>query len=335
MGWAALLGAGTMAAACSLSWGSLDPRAEERDVGATSAAVSSGGAGGQSIATSTSGGGDAGSVGGAAGHGMGSSGGGTGAAGGGVGGTGGETTTSGLSDAGLVVRYWLDDAATLPSPTMIRDAAPSPLDLPLFADPAMTWVALPTGRGLSWSHAGSDGGAWSTVAGTKVEARIDGATAYTVEVVATVAEGQEFGARLTHMGSSTISRCSLKVYPSGLVLDQLGSSTVGVWNTDWPLSWSSPTRTVYHLVVDTDATLPGFRQRLFVDGAPVQANVQNPFTVGQKVALASGDVFGIGNRPSGSRSIRGAIYYVAIYDRPLALGEVVDHTVILTLSDDP
>lgn len=239
---------------------------------------------------------------------------------------------SALDDVGLVARYWVDEAASGQAPETLRDSASDPIDLPLQYTPQLQWSSQAQGRSLAWSNEGLDGGAWTTVAGTKFSTRIDGATTATIEVVASISKGHDLGSRLVHFGEATNSLFSLEVHgATDLSLDMVAS--VGLETARWFMSHDG-SRHVYHLVVDTAEPDQEDRQRLYVDGQLAAVTVEEGLVQMAPVALTSASVFGIGNRDIGQRSIAGRVHYVAIYDEAMSPAAILHNEGILSNADD-
>jgi len=144
------------------------------------------GAGAQAGSGGDTGGGGTGAAG--ATGGSGATGGGTGAmgatGGGGQGGSGGNAPT--LVDRGLLVRYYIDEAASGQTPQQLIDAAPSPLNLTINYTPSLTFTEVASNRGLHWALLGSSANARTTLDGTKILSGLNGHTTGTIEAVVDV-----------------------------------------------------------------------------------------------------------------------------------------------------
>jgi hypothetical protein len=259
------------------------------------------------------------------------SGGSAGAAVGGSAGSGGVGGVDPLDDDALVVRYFLDEAASGQVPGSVQDSAPNPMDMPLSYSAAMSWVESQGHRGLSWASAGQDGHAAIATNGSKIRSMLDGSTQATIEVVVALQSVDALGSRLVHLGTGMDpGRFTLA---SGLPNSfdfRLSNVTVGNWTAVWP---SYPTRAVLHMVLDTTQANAADRALLFVDGAVKGNNVVPPL-IDATIAVPNSEFFVLGNRQVGGRSIAGVLHYVAVYAKPLTTATIEQHVSRLTVSDD-
>lgn len=260
--------------------------------------------------------------------------------------TGDETTGEPppmLVDEGLLVRYFLDEAAGGQGPKYALDAAPDPLDLPLVYDMgAMNPVyAEQRGhRGLRWPMAGLHGRATLPVADTKVQTALQNRTAATLELVVDIDAVTLLGSRLVHVGRSfEMGHFTLR----SSALDRLefywkGNNLAGVW----PVDWAGLGRAVVHVVLDTGQPEPIHRVRLYVDGAAVADGMDISLVhpnQNEAVAIPTDPniplYFALGNRGAdGDRSFQGTLYYAAIYATALSETQLQQNAEILAGSDD-
>lgn len=248
-----------------------------------------------------------------------------------------------LVDVGLVARYFLAEAANGQGPTHALDAAPEPLDLPLvyaaMGGMNPVYVEQDGGRGLRWPAAGLDGRATASVSGTKIQERLDGRTAATIEVVVDIDAVTGMGSRISHIGAGAEpGRLSLR---SGNInrLEFYWKDNVlaGVW----PVDLDDLGRIVVHLVLDTGQPDPLHRVRLYIDGAAVSDGMDGMLTdPGQNEAIVIPDGndqlhYTLGNRGVDSdRSFQGALYYAALYDVALSESQLAHNAELLLVGDD-
>ncbi len=223
-----------------------------------------------------------------------------------------------LVEDGVVARYFIDEAAEGSGPTQLRDGVAPALDLSIgygqmaFDEPAAGQ------RALLWTALGAAGGAVVTVAGSKLDTRLNDATAVTLELVVALSnagEGKELS-RLSHIGPPGADAPS----DFTLALPALGAIEL-YWNGGARAgSWTFPPasgRRVIHLVLDTDTTE---RVGLYVDGQLATANgemVATPLE-GERIELSNDATWALGNRPGGGHSFMGRMHYAAIYDIALS-----------------
>ncbi|MBW2455453.1 MAG: hypothetical protein JRI68_13115 [Deltaproteobacteria bacterium] len=310
-------------AACNSIWG-----VDGLQFGSGATTTSNPGGGGSQGGTTASGG-----FGAAAG-----SGGNLGGTGGGSGGSGGAPPA--LIDRELVARYYLDEAAAGQEPTAAQDSAADPLDLPLTYAAQLSYVEVDGNRGLRWTTAGSAGRATVPIGSTKVHDRLDDSTQVTVELVVDVEDSVYFD-RLMHVGEANqvggelalalpSGANTLSLHPYGNAADNAGEWTVGL---------ATAGRVVVHLVMDTNLATQADRTRLFVDGvaAPLTTPATTtyvPFQAGDNLDLDLSSTFTVGNKPIQNRSMKGTIFYLALYAVALTTTEIEGNVKLLQVSDD-
>jgi hypothetical protein len=297
----------------------------------TSTTSTSGGANGGEGAT-----GAAGAMGGGGATGGGGAGG-AGATGnmGGAGATGAGGMFDGqLVDRGLIARYFIDEAApgTLPGdlPTELVDAAPNPLNLNLTYIPEMSWVEVPTGRGLGFTTAGLDGRASVAIDTTKF-VQLQGGKTATMELVLDVQEVTTDVSRLMHIGlDSESGRLTMSTSTTHRLTMRLNDATIG----EWPIDLASAGRIVVHGVLDTAQADPEDRARCYVNGSRLTGLDGIAPTQDALIDLSTNRHFVIGNREIGGRTIVGSIYYGALYNVPLTDEEIFGAVGVLLANDD-
>jgi hypothetical protein len=251
----------------------------------------------------------------------------------------------GLVDDGLLVRYFLDEAASGQAPTMALDAAPQPLALPLvyskMAGDNPVYVEQSGHRGLSWSKIELHGRATIPVDATKIQARLAGKTTATIEVVVEIDQVTANGSRVSHIGAGA--------EPGHLTLrsDDInkaqtywqGDRLAGVWDVDWVAEG----RAVVHLVYDTAQADPAARVRFYLDGQelpdapdPVEHPMPNQTITIPATGLMMKPVhYTLGNRGEDvARSFKGVLFYAALYDVALSDDDIATNAALLEQDDD-
>lgn len=299
--------------ACSFAWDDLDPRVSSSAGGASASSAVSVGGGVASSSSATTG----------------------------TGGSGGEPVP-GLVDRGLLVRYYLDEAAMGQDPSMVEDAAPDPLPLALDYGLAagggapvynLAFAEVDGRRGLAWSDKLRSGGASAPLGGTKLNA-LDGVTAATLEAVFDLDDGGGSGicSRLIQVGVDAFGTFTICLESNQHPSFRLNGSQVEEWSVDV----IARPRAVLHLVMDTSQADPEARVRLFLDGTDVgPGDVMNTPPGDGDVIVLSGGEMAIGNRESGDASPQGTIFYAAVYGEALTDDEVAGNAQVLLSSDDP
>lgn len=236
-----------------------------------------------------------------------------------------------LSDAGLVARYYLDEASMGMGPKLALDAAAAPVDLPLdYAEGQMSYFEdFGVRRGLAFATPGADDGARTLVSGTKF-ADLAGTTEMTIEVMVRVDDAMSNGSRIVHLGHNDSSTFALGATGSGELEARWNGSIVRRWDyADF-----SQGAHVLHLIVDTTAANEAVQFRLLVDGSELLPDLAAQVPQDDAAQVHADAIFAVGNRQQ-DRSIEGIIYYAAVYDVAIADAVVAHHVYrLLEVSDD-
>lgn len=256
-----------------------------------------------------------------------------------------------LKDDGLVVRYFLAEAAMGKAPVQAVDAAAEPLNLLIRYEPAMpsdpvqphelpmAYTETARGnRGWLLPAINSHGGAYANVAGTKVESRLQGATAITLECVARIEASAQASSRLIHVGEGTGHTLGLETLDAGQIHVDFNERIVAAA----PILDQLAKRIVIHAVIDSSQASPAERVRIYINGTRrPSVQVGNVLNKDETLMLSSMMSFMVANRVavealSGyARSIKGEVFYAAIYDVAMADSRIQTHYQRLLLNDDP
>jgi hypothetical protein len=240
-----------------------------------------------------------------------------------------EDATCLLSD-GLVARYFLDEADSGQGQTSVMDAAPDAVPLALTYTDAMTFTAIGGNRGLAWTATGDSARASSPVDGTKF-ADLGGSTTGTWEVVVAIDDVVEDWSRIVHIGAGENSGSfTLSTPTPGSVYFRMGNNATRE-------SIAVPTlesRTVLHLVFDSNEADPADRARFYVDGVIAPPSNEESIALGAQIGNLAGEYFVLGNREVGARSFRGTLFYAALYDTALGPAAVAHNAARLVANDD-
>ena len=236
----------------------------------------------------------------------------------------------------LVARYYINED---PAATQIEDSSGSPLPLLLAnPDPQMPQMVLTEDleghRGLSWAAAGGTAVAAASINGTKIISRLNGNQAFTIELVARVDSIVNF-TRVVFIGRSEPGQnpddaLVLRFDNAGMLQAYIENTSVG----RWPFDYAMAGRAVIHLVVDSTQPIPDVRRRLYVNGTLVPAADAAAPAQLSNVNLSMATVFSLGNRPAGTHSFGGTLYYAALYDAALSASDVEANAAQLLVDDD-
>ena len=240
--------------------------------------------------------------------------------------------TAAVAPAALLMRYWMEEAASGQAPTQLLDDQASPLNLPITYDGAnQTYTVVSTGRGWESTTTNNQGRASILVDGTKLQTTLNGATAATIELVLRVDALNTSASRLFHIGDASESGYLTLSSPDAttLYLYLLGGTLRGQWNPGF-----DGTRAVFHLVYNSTEPTAGNRVRLYKNGALVTKTGGTDPPLNETLSIPNGKYFAVGNRELCCRSFDGNLYYAAIYDGALTASEVSTNYAALLITDD-
>ena len=248
--------------------------------------------------------------------------------------SGGEA--GGLVSRGLLVRYFLDEAASGQEETIVHDSADNPLDLPLsysLVPSQPEFIEVAGNSGLQWTEESEAGAAMVDVGGTKIIDALDGATIGTIEVVIDV----------DALARGTLSSRFIAIGDDAQAGDFALSANTnsGFWfrlNDLTPFMYAHPIegggRKVVHAVMDTSAAMATDRVRLYVDGDLLAPTNGSGPGQGEAISLETQDELIVGNTSAQVSSAAGRVFYAAMYTVALTPDEVADNVAILAVDDD-
>ncbi len=237
-----------------------------------------------------------------------------------------------ISDS-VLVRYFLDEAASGDAPQMVLDAVADPLNLEIQYEAGDSYVVENSNRGLRFNSAQTDpdlSGAFATVvAGSKLHQLQDQQKA-TLEMVVRLAEADN-NARIADISDDQAKEKFSLMYKNDKLFFKFRNSFHGRWE----FSESLPVldRAVLHVVIDTTLSERKERVKLYVDGV-VQVNQDNGPNENLRLDLGDSSVFALGNHGPQDRPYQGTFFYSAIYAKALSAEEVTHNVGILSDNDD-
>lgn len=237
-----------------------------------------------------------------------------------------------LTSLGFITRYLFNEASSGQGPTLLGDAAPSPLSLPItYLGASPRYQEITTGRGIEWLTEGGDARASIPVVGTKIHTALNRKTRGVIELVLEVDKAAD--TRLSHIGSGgAFGYFTLLAGNGSLTFYALGGSDWGTWDADWP----NLGRHVLHLVFDSTLLNASERVKLYRNGVLVPKSGGGDPGENEVLDIPADPAmfYAIGNREIGGRSCDCSIYYAAMYDRALSPAEVEQNANLLLLYDD-
>lgn len=241
-----------------------------------------------------------------------------------------------LIDTGLVVRYYIDEAASGTSPTEVIDTSGvgAAFDLTLNYDGHLAYTEVSGNRGLVSDSSGDDQYAKKAIddSSDKVRDNLVGAQKITIELVVAP---DSFAA-----GTGRCFAVNEGTFNMSLGFGGAGTDFQVFWEGTLMRSWtgSGGTRIVLHIVYDTTQGTAANRVRVYVDGSEISPDVDASPAENDTLALDSGHELWMLNRGSGSpyaRSMDGIIYYAALYGgKAFDQTDVTTNYDILTADDD-
>lgn len=248
-----------------------------------------------------------------------------------------------LSDTGLVVRYYIDEATSGTAPTQVIDAGANAYHLTEVnygtGDPAnrMEYVEIGGNRGLESFGVTGVKRARRAINDTSDAFRnaMAGVQKTTIELMLRLDSGNANGGRVFGINgrAGENGRLLVKAPTTGTALrvawndtDSGDSSSIGV------------ARTVVHLVIDSTLG-SGNRAKLYKDGSLIVGGIDADTAIPLNSTLslpASQDLIALNRESSGSfdRSIDGVLFYAAMYNVAFDSTRVSDHHTVLSADDD-
>ena len=237
-----------------------------------------------------------------------------------------------LVDRGLVVRYFIDEAASGQAVTTLVDSAQAPLSLPITHGTTTAYLEVGGNRGLRWSASQSDGKVEIALGTeTKLRTRLTTTPTITMEVVVQITNAGDSGSEshITGMRGGNPDFVLAAIDTTDLRLFKPFGTVGATW-----ANANTQQRMVLHLVFDTTRTMPNERIELFRNGVNIAKTTGSAPNINSEVSLGSSDDFVIGNNQNEDRSIEGTIFYVAYYDVALSSTEITTNAARLLADDD-
>lgn len=243
--------------------------------------------------------------------------------------------SGGLSDTNLLVRYYLDEGADgATTPTTANDDGPSSMDLTIdFGTSAATWIETSGNRGLDFIGRGGDALASHSIgaSGNVIRDNLNGSNVVTFEYVAQLdapnaSWGRVFGTAPNNGNGSCVIQA--RGGPQGLFRYN-GGSAAETW------TWTTGTRDVWHIVVDTTQAAADDRVIVYKNGSTITSTVGTGVTQNDTISIGTTEWIILMNRETdNARQTDGKMYYAAMYNEAFSSTRVSDHYDVLTLDDD-
>jgi hypothetical protein len=243
-----------------------------------------------------------------------------------------------LNNTGLVVRYYIDEAASGTGPTAVLDKSGvgTAANLSIVYDGVLQYTEDANGnRGILNNSTvfGNQRLVYAIQSGDKILSNINGSTVATLEVVATLTEANSSGSRIFGINNTAGAGGSFILRVHGVTDWQFGLNNVTrrSWNG------GSNTRDVWHIVFDSSQSNEADRGKIYRNGSLVSATTVNSIPQGTTISTAAGEnviAFNRENAGSFARSWKGTLFYAALYSVAFSSSRVADHYGVLTADDD-
>lgn len=241
-----------------------------------------------------------------------------------------------LVNTGLIVRYFIDEAASGTAPTALLDASGvgSPFNLALTYASNMTYTEVSGNRGIDSASTTGNNEAVASINDTtdKVRDAVNGAQKSTMEIVLrpdTIATAG--GNRIFTLGNNDANTPELGVITASATEYEV------VFNTAIQRIWDGAegSRLVLHVVIDTTQAVATDRVLVYVNGSLISPTVNANPTLNATISLPAGSKMQIINRNAGwGNPLGGAVFYTALYSSAFPQGDVTANYNRLIADDD-
>ncbi len=240
-----------------------------------------------------------------------------------------------LSDSGLVVRYYIDEATSGQGPANVLDAGPSPAyDLPITYDSTnLNYEETGSNSGLECDATDGDQRADEVIedtSGDKIRDDFRGQQTYTAELVVRVddfsaSNGRVFAINVSgnnpDFGITGTSGTVMRFYWEETLMRTIDPGTA---------------RAVWHIVIDTTEATANDRIKMYKDKVLQSPTVNANPAQNDTLIWANARRFFLFNRGTASfdRSMDGELSYLALYTEAFDQTRIDDHFDVLDPDDD-
>ena len=246
-----------------------------------------------------------------------------------------------LVDTGLIVRYYIDEAASGQVPGAVLDGSSvgADFDLAITYDATdLNYNEISGNRGLENTNTGTDARATKAINDTsdKVRDNIHGAQKATLEVVVRADSFAAGGGRCFGINVGTTDGSFMLRGKNGDI-QFFAEFGAGV-NPKVYRTWTDGvgTRSVFHIVVDTTLATADDRIKIYRDGTLITPTVNDNPALNDIIELDAGATMFMFNRGTSTfgRAMDGVLFYAALYSSAFTAGNVTTNFDILTSDDD-
>ena len=242
-----------------------------------------------------------------------------------------------LVDTGLLVRYYIDEAASGDGPADVLDASGNGYDVPiqygLFS--LFLYTEVSGNRGLECTSEGQAVGGIKSVSDVSdiLRDNLHGTQKATMEIVFDPDLYSGGGSRLLSVHPDDGSSGIFTLRATGLTVNQFS------WENTIRRTWDPGTsaRQVVHIVVDTTLATANDRVKIYVNGTLQSPTINSNPALNDTLTLAASSFLNLwcrGDFATPTRAPDGTLFYAAIYNSVFTSGNVTTNFDILTADDD-
>jgi len=247
-------------------------------------------------------------------------------------------SSSGLDDSGLLVRYYLDEAASGTTPSVASDDSGIGAAMNMNIDwgnPDASWTEISNNRGLDFYNTEHNAIAEADINDTsdKVRDAIEGGKTCTLEFRGQIDEGSSSVGRVFGIRSSTEEE--------GIVMLLTAGAPVMTgyirWRDNDAMTFTLPnTLHTWHIVFDSSEASLSDRITIYQDGIEYTTGRSEGSmpSLDETLQMSASASIVLMNRPDLARWVQGTAYYAAIYSDPFTAQRCADHHTIIAADDD-
>lgn len=241
----------------------------------------------------------------------------------------------GLFNTGLILRYFLDEAASGTTPTEAKDVSGvgTPFDLPISYDTNLSYAEVSGNRGIQSANITDAGILQAAIddSSDKVRDAIVGSKTCTLEVVVFSASDQNpDGARIFGINDNTTGVGNGPIFTSDHI--DWGFRAFNLQADFFTATYDA--KIVLHAVLDSSQANADDRIKIYEDGVEISSTTNSTITQDDVMALPANCTVTMLNRPSLNRAFKGTLYYAAMYSHAFTPSEVAHNAGILSVNDD-
>ena len=242
-----------------------------------------------------------------------------------------------LVDTGLLVRYYVDEAASGDGPANVLDASGNGYDVPIQygVSSLFLYTEVSGNRGLECTSEGAVVGCIKSVSDASdiLRDNLHGTQKATIEIVFDPDVFSAGGSRLLSVHPDDSGTGNFTLRATSLTVNQFA------WENTIMRTWdpSTSARQVVHIVVDTTLATANDRVKIYVNGTLQSPTINSNPALNDTLTLAASSFLNLwcrGDFATPTRAPDGTLFYAAIYNSAFSQADVTTNFDILTADDD-